>query len=151
MERLMKGSGPNWLFDIDALTNSMNYKPVVVGNQSNGNAGTKACADVGKDRVETVPGKDYILLSLWTQDPPFSSSSKDSPDAGFKPSGEEEMKDDKYPRNEGGIPNDNAVNENIVHGCADDPNIPDLEEISRFSDAENDDSRADINNLDTYF
>ncbi|GKG00066.1 ribonuclease H-like domain-containing protein, partial [Tanacetum coccineum] len=26
------GSGPNWLFDIDALTKSMNYKPVVVGN-----------------------------------------------------------------------------------------------------------------------
>ncbi|GJZ88063.1 ribonuclease H-like domain-containing protein [Tanacetum coccineum] len=26
------GSGPNWLFDIDALTNSMNYKPVVAGN-----------------------------------------------------------------------------------------------------------------------
>nr|GFB81019.1 reverse transcriptase [Tanacetum cinerariifolium] len=23
------GSGPNWLFDIDALTNSMNYKPVM--------------------------------------------------------------------------------------------------------------------------
>ncbi|GKB23854.1 ribonuclease H-like domain-containing protein, partial [Tanacetum coccineum] len=28
------GSGPNWLFDIDALTKSMNYKPVVAGNQS---------------------------------------------------------------------------------------------------------------------
>ncbi|GKF47636.1 retrovirus-related pol polyprotein from transposon TNT 1-94, partial [Tanacetum coccineum] len=39
------GSGPNWLFDIDALTKSMNYKPVVVGNQSNGNAGTKGCDD----------------------------------------------------------------------------------------------------------
>ncbi|GJY29702.1 ribonuclease H-like domain-containing protein [Tanacetum coccineum] len=39
------GSGPNWLFDIDALTKSMNYKPVVVGNHSNGNAGTKACDD----------------------------------------------------------------------------------------------------------
>ncbi|GKB42428.1 ribonuclease H-like domain-containing protein [Tanacetum coccineum] len=35
------GSRPNWLFDIDALTKSMNYKPVVAGNQSNGNAGTK--------------------------------------------------------------------------------------------------------------
>ncbi|GKF21593.1 hypothetical protein Tco_0070231, partial [Tanacetum coccineum] len=34
------GSGPNWLFDIDALTKSMNYKPVVVGNQSNGNVAT---------------------------------------------------------------------------------------------------------------
>ncbi|GJT04578.1 putative ribonuclease H-like domain-containing protein, partial [Tanacetum coccineum] len=26
---------PNWLFDIDALTKSMNYEPVVAGNQSN--------------------------------------------------------------------------------------------------------------------
>ncbi|GJR49832.1 putative ribonuclease H-like domain-containing protein [Tanacetum coccineum] len=80
------GSGPNWLFDIDALTKSMNYKPVVAGNQSNGNAGTKACDDAGKARMETVPGKDYILLPLWTADPPFSQSSKSSPDAGFKPS-----------------------------------------------------------------
>ncbi|GJX32387.1 ribonuclease H-like domain-containing protein [Tanacetum coccineum] len=86
------GSEPNWLFDIDALTKSMNYKPVVVGNQSNGSAGTKSCDNVGKARVETVPGNDYILLPLWTQDPPFSSSSKDSPDAGFKPSGKEEKK-----------------------------------------------------------
>ncbi|GJU97314.1 putative ribonuclease H-like domain-containing protein [Tanacetum coccineum] len=75
------GSGPNWLFDIDALTKSMNYKPVVAGNQSNGNAGTKACDDVGKARMETVPGKDYILLPLWTVDPPFSQSSKNSPSA----------------------------------------------------------------------
>ncbi|GJS28624.1 putative ribonuclease H-like domain-containing protein [Tanacetum coccineum] len=30
-------SGPNWLFDIDALTKLMNYKPVVAGNQSNSN------------------------------------------------------------------------------------------------------------------
>ncbi|GJX18045.1 hypothetical protein Tco_0218877 [Tanacetum coccineum] len=42
------GSGPNWLFDIDALTKSMNYMPIVAGNQSNGNAGTKACDDAGK-------------------------------------------------------------------------------------------------------
>ncbi|GJY76459.1 putative ribonuclease H-like domain-containing protein [Tanacetum coccineum] len=32
-------SGPNWIFDIDALTKSMNYKPVVAGNQYNGNVG----------------------------------------------------------------------------------------------------------------
>ncbi|GJU58768.1 uncharacterized mitochondrial protein-like protein [Tanacetum coccineum] len=86
------GGGPNWLFDIDALTKSMNYKPVVAGNQSNGSVGTKTCDNAGKARVETVPGKDYILLPLWTQDPPFSSSSKDFLDAGFKPSGGEEKK-----------------------------------------------------------
>nr|GFC75870.1 hypothetical protein [Tanacetum cinerariifolium] len=69
----------------------MNYKPVVTRNQSNGSA--------GKARVETVLHKDYILLPLWTQDPLFSSSSKDSPDAGFKPSREEEKKDAKDQRN----------------------------------------------------
>nr|GEV78279.1 ribonuclease H-like domain-containing protein [Tanacetum cinerariifolium] len=30
---------PTWLFDIDTLTQSMNYQPVVAGNQSNRNAG----------------------------------------------------------------------------------------------------------------
>ncbi|GJV41542.1 hypothetical protein Tco_1419982 [Tanacetum coccineum] len=71
-------------FDIDTLTKSMNYESVVAGNQSNGSACTKACDNAGKARVETVPGKDYILLPLCTQDPPFSSSLKVSPDAGFK-------------------------------------------------------------------
>nr|GEZ91257.1 hypothetical protein [Tanacetum cinerariifolium] len=178
-------SGPNWLFDIDALTKSINNKPVVAGNQSNVSTCTKSCDTVGKTRVETVPDKDYILLPLWTQDPLFSSSSKDSHGAGFKPSGEEEKNDakdlgNKYsevpnieePRvnqekdanvnntnnintvsltvNAAGIEN-NDVDENIVYGCADDLNMPDLEEIGRFNDAKNDDSGAGMNNLDTYF
>ncbi|GJT22039.1 putative ribonuclease H-like domain-containing protein [Tanacetum coccineum] len=50
--------------------------------------------------METIPGKDYILLPLSIQDLPFSSSSKDSPDAGFKQSGEEKKKDAKDPGNE---------------------------------------------------
>ncbi|GKB49841.1 putative ribonuclease H-like domain-containing protein [Tanacetum coccineum] len=95
------GSGPNWLFHIDALTKSMNYKPVVTRNQSNGNAGTKACDDTGKARVETVSGKDYILLPLWTQDSPFSSSLKDSLDVGFKPSEDNEKNVIEEPGKEG--------------------------------------------------
>nr|GEU59792.1 retrovirus-related Pol polyprotein from transposon TNT 1-94 [Tanacetum cinerariifolium] len=51
-------------------------------------------------RVETVPDKDHILLLLWTLDPLFSSSSKDSHVDGFKPSGEEEKKDTKGLGNE---------------------------------------------------
>ncbi|GJW80522.1 putative reverse transcriptase, RNA-dependent DNA polymerase [Tanacetum coccineum] len=62
--------------------------------------GTKACENTGKARVETVPSKDYILLPFLTQDSPFSSSLKDSPDAGFKPSGEEEKKDAEHLENE---------------------------------------------------
>ncbi|GKB32459.1 hypothetical protein Tco_0871860, partial [Tanacetum coccineum] len=94
------GSGPNWIFDIGALTKSMNYEPVVARNQSNGSAGKEACDNEVKASMETIPGKDYILLPLWTQDPLFSSSQKDSPDAGFKPSGEEEKKDSEDPGNE---------------------------------------------------
>ncbi|GJS67333.1 ribonuclease H-like domain-containing protein [Tanacetum coccineum] len=33
--------GPNWLFDIDSLTNFRNYQPVNAGNQTNKNAGPK--------------------------------------------------------------------------------------------------------------
>ncbi|GJR47857.1 putative ribonuclease H-like domain-containing protein [Tanacetum coccineum] len=98
------GSGPNWLFDIDELTKSMNYKPVVTGNQSNGNAGTKACDDAGKASMETIPDKDYILLPLWTADPPFSQSSKSSPNVGFKPLRDDEKKVTKEPGKEGGDP-----------------------------------------------
>ncbi|GJR63931.1 putative ribonuclease H-like domain-containing protein [Tanacetum coccineum] len=38
-------SGPDWLFDIDLLRNSMNYEPVTAGNQTNKNA---VADDAGK-------------------------------------------------------------------------------------------------------
>ncbi|GJW54561.1 ribonuclease H-like domain-containing protein [Tanacetum coccineum] len=94
------GSGPNWLFDIDALTKSMNYKPVFIGNQLLLYRYKKHVDNAGKARMETIPGKDYILLPLSIQDPPFSSSLKDSLDVGFKPSREEEKKDVEDPGNE---------------------------------------------------
>ncbi|GJW31847.1 putative ribonuclease H-like domain-containing protein, partial [Tanacetum coccineum] len=31
----VKGNGPDWLFDVDSLSKSMNYVPVVAGNQTN--------------------------------------------------------------------------------------------------------------------
>ncbi|GKD28253.1 putative ribonuclease H-like domain-containing protein [Tanacetum coccineum] len=171
------GSGPNWLFDIDALTKSMNYKPVVAGNQSNGNAGTKACDDAGKARMETVPRKDYILLPLWTADLPFSQSSKSSPDAGFKPSGDDEKKVSEEPGKEGGDPskederddqekdasvnstnNVNAASINKVNAVGrkasielpDEPNMPTLEDIVYLDDDEDVGAEADMNNLDAF-
>nr|GEW12580.1 hypothetical protein [Tanacetum cinerariifolium] len=46
------GSGPDWLFDINALTRTMNYEPIAAGTQSNGFAGTKACDNAGQARKE---------------------------------------------------------------------------------------------------
>ncbi|GKB84015.1 retrovirus-related pol polyprotein from transposon TNT 1-94 [Tanacetum coccineum] len=82
----MDGSGPDWLFDIDALTKSMNYKPIVAGTQSNGFACTKASDNAGQARKETKPVKNYILLPLYTVDPPFSQDPKSLIEDGSKPS-----------------------------------------------------------------
>ncbi|GKG05972.1 hypothetical protein Tco_0326058, partial [Tanacetum coccineum] len=89
----------SWLFDIDALTISMNYKPVVAENQTNGNEGTKENIDAGKAGKKIVHDQEYILLPLLTSVPSLSKSSKDSPDAGFKPSGEEEKIDSEHLEN----------------------------------------------------
>ncbi|GJY10700.1 ribonuclease H-like domain-containing protein [Tanacetum coccineum] len=42
-------NGLDWLFDVDSLTISMNYVPVVVGNQTNGIAGTRDNIDSEED------------------------------------------------------------------------------------------------------
>ncbi|GKA72479.1 putative ribonuclease H-like domain-containing protein [Tanacetum coccineum] len=140
-----------------------------LGNQSNGNAGTKACDDAGKARMESVPGKDYILLPLWTADPPFSQISKSSPDAGFKPSSDDGKKVDEDSRNSEGIDqekednvnstnNVNAANTNEVNVVCgktsielpDDPNMPPLEDIVYSDDDEDVGAEADMNNLDAF-
>nr|GEZ77681.1 putative ribonuclease H-like domain-containing protein [Tanacetum cinerariifolium] len=61
-----------WLFDINTITMSMNYQPVVAGNQPNDNACIKENLDAGKVRKETVSAQQYVLLPLWStgsQDP----------------------------------------------------------------------------------
>ncbi|GKC24477.1 ribonuclease H-like domain-containing protein [Tanacetum coccineum] len=85
---------------MDALTKSMNYKPVVAGNQTNGNASTKENIDAGQAMKKIVSSQEDILLPLLTYDQSLSKGSKDSQDDGFKPLGEEEKKDSKDPWNE---------------------------------------------------
>ncbi|GKF87022.1 hypothetical protein Tco_0254849, partial [Tanacetum coccineum] len=137
---------------------------------------TKACDDAGK--IESVPGKDYILLPLWHVDPLLSQSPKSSPDARFKPSRDDEKKVTEEPGKEGGDlskdsecsdqeNDDNLNNTNNVNVAStnkvndvgrkssielpDDPNMPELEDIV-YSDDDDEDigSEADMNNLDAF-
>nr|GFA42667.1 putative ribonuclease H-like domain-containing protein [Tanacetum cinerariifolium] len=61
-----KGVGPNWLFDIDYLTKSMNYVPVDVGTISTNLSGTKDATsqEVKKD----ASSLRYISLPNWAYD-----------------------------------------------------------------------------------
>ncbi|GKF49800.1 hypothetical protein Tco_0143051 [Tanacetum coccineum] len=127
--------------------------------------------------METVPGKDYILLPLWTADPPFSQSSKSSLDAGFKPLKDDEKKVIEVPGKEGGdsskdsecsdqqkednvnsTNNVNAASTNEVNAVSRkpsikllvDPNMLALEDII-YSDYDDDvGAKANMNNLDAY-
>nr|GEU43790.1 putative ribonuclease H-like domain-containing protein [Tanacetum cinerariifolium] len=68
-------------------------------NTSN-DVGTKASDNACQARKETKHVKNYILLPLWTADPPFSQDSKSSHNDGSKPSCDDGKKVDEDPRNE---------------------------------------------------
>ncbi|GJS68002.1 ribonuclease H-like domain-containing protein [Tanacetum coccineum] len=108
------------------LTKSMNYKLVIAGNQSDGNAGTKACDDAGKARMET--------------------NSKSSSDTRFKPSRDNEKKVTEEPGKEGV----NVVGKKTSIELLDDPNMPELEDIVYSDDDEDVGAEADMNNLNTF-
>nr|GEU72514.1 hypothetical protein [Tanacetum cinerariifolium] len=68
-----KGASPNWLFDIDYLTKSMNYVPVDAGTISTNLLGTKdATSHVLKKDASSLR---YISLPNWAHDALLESSS----------------------------------------------------------------------------
>nr|GEW98341.1 ribonuclease H-like domain-containing protein [Tanacetum cinerariifolium] len=162
------GSGLNWLFDIDALTRTINLEPIVASIQFNGFVGTKESDNARQARKETKPIKNYILLPLWTADPPFFKDPKSSQDDGSKPSSDDGKKVDEDPRkdseykdqekeyNVNNTNNVNAASTNEVNDVGGktsielpfDPDIPALEDYSTFDisrDDEDDGEEADMN------
>nr|GEU54356.1 putative reverse transcriptase domain-containing protein [Tanacetum cinerariifolium] len=71
------GSGPEWLFDIDSLTNSMNYQPVSTGNRTNGITGSKIYSDAGQEGKEKVSDQEYILLPVLNTSSDIPSSNEE--------------------------------------------------------------------------
>nr|GFB12223.1 hypothetical protein [Tanacetum cinerariifolium] len=51
------GSGPAWLFNIDSLTQTINYHPVLAENQTNSNAGFQDTKKAGEEETQT-----YVLF-----------------------------------------------------------------------------------------
>ncbi|GKE30006.1 ribonuclease H-like domain-containing protein, partial [Tanacetum coccineum] len=70
------GSGPEWLFDINSLTKSMNYEPVTAGNQTNGDSGIETNINAGQSRQEKASNHEYILVPLMLSNYPLSSSTQ---------------------------------------------------------------------------
>ncbi|GJR53809.1 putative ribonuclease H-like domain-containing protein [Tanacetum coccineum] len=60
----LNSDGPKWLFDIDVLTKSMNYVPVVTSTNSNDFVGTKESNGAGHSSKKPGSSQDYILMPL---------------------------------------------------------------------------------------
>ncbi|GJS68731.1 putative ribonuclease H-like domain-containing protein [Tanacetum coccineum] len=99
------GKGPTWLFDLDYLTDSMNYQPVRSENQANKhagpqeanhNAGTQDNIDAGDSEKEDESAQDYFVLPIWSS---YSSTVKRSTakDAGEAPNKHPDLKTDEKP------------------------------------------------------
>ncbi|GJR08030.1 putative ribonuclease H-like domain-containing protein [Tanacetum coccineum] len=80
------GNGPDWLFDVNSLTISMNYMPVLAGNQTNGITETRDNIVTGQAEKKTEPEQEYILIPICITNPLISQGPKDSQeDTGVKP------------------------------------------------------------------
>nr|GEX02140.1 ribonuclease H-like domain-containing protein [Tanacetum cinerariifolium] len=149
------GSGPTWIFDINTLTKSMNCKPVDAGNQSNGSTSKdKVKMVTDKDYIFLPLWIQDALFSSSSKDfpgdrfkPSGEEEKKDTEDLGNE---DNEVLSTEEPRvnqeidsnvnntnnintvsptdNAAGI-KDNDVEKDIVYRCANDLNMPNLEEI----------------------
>ncbi|GKC19835.1 hypothetical protein Tco_1021985 [Tanacetum coccineum] len=62
---MIEGNGPKWLFDIDSLTQSMNYVPVVAGTFSNDFAGIQGVSESSTSSQQDQDNQDCIVMPIW--------------------------------------------------------------------------------------
>nr|GEW39791.1 retrovirus-related Pol polyprotein from transposon TNT 1-94 [Tanacetum cinerariifolium]GEX88108.1 retrovirus-related Pol polyprotein from transposon TNT 1-94 [Tanacetum cinerariifolium] len=68
------GSGPAWLFDIDSLSQTMNYHLVIAANHTNSNAGFQDTEKAGEEGTQT-----YMLFPVLSDG--FTNSQNNNKDA----------------------------------------------------------------------
>nr|GEZ84662.1 ribonuclease H-like domain-containing protein [Tanacetum cinerariifolium] len=157
------GISPKWMFDIDTLTQSMNYQPIVVGNQPHDNAGIKENLDADDAAFDVKENeKDVnVFLVVVTSQRNMMTRIKEmieervlAPFTAVKPN----------PTNSTNIfntssPSDTAVNSNFrIAGKSlfidpsnypDDPDMPALKDIVYSDDEKDVGAEADFLNLET--
>ncbi|GKB41989.1 putative ribonuclease H-like domain-containing protein [Tanacetum coccineum] len=128
-------------FDIDALTKSTNYKPIIIGNQSNGNAGTKACDDGGAG-----PSKEDESNDQEKNDNVNNTNNVNTASDGNNTNNVNAVSSTV---NAAGI-EVNIIGTKTSIELPDDPNMPALEDIVYSDDDEDVGAEANMDNLDAF-
>ncbi|GJS34618.1 putative ribonuclease H-like domain-containing protein [Tanacetum coccineum] len=72
---MIEGNGPKWLFDLDSLTQSMNYVPVVAGTFSNDFAGIQGVSESSTSSQQDQANQDCIVMPIWKDASYFDDAS----------------------------------------------------------------------------
>ncbi|GJV80468.1 putative ribonuclease H-like domain-containing protein [Tanacetum coccineum] len=123
------GQGPNWLFDIDSLTKSMNSQPVTVGNQTNKNACPQEAN--GNTASENEQALKNVLDNMMDQEKEASEQS-DAVKKEFEAQCNRELLQGKATK------------------ASNDPLMPDLEDTAEVQNTGIFGSAFDDEDLDTY-
>ncbi|GJY28968.1 ribonuclease H-like domain-containing protein [Tanacetum coccineum] len=97
---MIEGNGPKWLFDIDSLTQSMNYVPVAAGTISNKSAGTQGELNAGTSTQKEEISQDCIVMPIWKDASYFDSPSKDVGNGEPKSAADDQKQVEDGPHNE---------------------------------------------------
>nr|GEU97387.1 hypothetical protein [Tanacetum cinerariifolium] len=150
-------------FDIDTLTKTMNYQPVTAGNQSNPSAGVQEQFDAEKAGEENA--QQYVLFPLWSFGYRYLSAKlEDFSDNNIN---EDNAADSQVPAvgqistnstNTFSAAGPSNTDVSPTHGKSsyvdtsqytDDPNMPELKDITYSDDEEDVGEEADFTNLET--
>nr|GEV42848.1 hypothetical protein [Tanacetum cinerariifolium] len=157
------GDEPKWLFEIEALTESINYIPVIAGTNSNDFAGKRASFDAGQSSMETRPSQDYILMPLWNDGSLFDYSLKDSNGDNKDndgPCNESEIDNQARPNAENSIKDINIAGPSIYNAISNintaSPTVNTVRQSDDFFGADNDmrsldGVEVDISNISTTY
>ncbi|GJZ90457.1 ribonuclease H-like domain-containing protein, partial [Tanacetum coccineum] len=145
---LLTGKGPNWLFDLDYLTDSMNYLSVSSENQANIHAGQQETNqnEGSKDKIvagdsdkEDESAQDCLEVPFWHSYTSTNTSSSKSEIKGGSPREEEQVflddlarlqRQEKEANEEAeALTNEGLSLSNTTNSQEDDYEIPPLEDI----------------------
>ncbi|GKE52424.1 putative ribonuclease H-like domain-containing protein [Tanacetum coccineum] len=94
---MLEGNGPKWLFNIDSLTQSMNYVPVAAGTISNESVGTQGEFSAGTSEAIR---QDCIVIPIWKDASYFDSPSKDDDNGKPRSAADDQKQDGDGPDNQ---------------------------------------------------
>nr|GFC37493.1 retrovirus-related Pol polyprotein from transposon TNT 1-94 [Tanacetum cinerariifolium] len=128
------GSNPAWLFDIDSLTRTMNYHPVITENQTNSHVGLR---DLNAEFEECTNNSSNVVNAasslVSTAGHNFINNTNDFSVAS--------------PSNTDASPTAANSSSQVASTSTHDSDLPNLEDLTHSDDADDVGAEADINNL----